>query len=131
MDGDGLLLLAGSLLGSLEGVDLEIFRLDLDLDMGGEIADPIAPFLYRCGIGAADSADGPLDDTLTTLTIINYNLTGTVRKYTSLFPPESTLAAGKNRLTLHEESLLLFFLRVAAEFKCTKYAERKSTGKIR
>jgi hypothetical protein len=110
MDDRSLFLFAGGFLGSLERVDLEIFRLDFNLHVSSEVAYAVTPLFLRCGIGAANPADCSFDDTLTTLAIINYNLTGTVRKYTTLFPPESTLAAGKNRLTLHEESLLLFFL---------------------
>jgi hypothetical protein len=48
---------AGSFLGSLEGVDLRVIDLDLDLDVAGKITDPIAPLFGRCRIGTAYLAD--------------------------------------------------------------------------
>jgi hypothetical protein len=101
-----LLLLSCRFLGSLERVDLEVFGLDLDLDMGCKITYTVKPFLTRRRISAADLSDSPFNYALAPFTIIDYNLTCAVREYTTLFPPESTLDAGKNRLTLHEESLL-------------------------
>jgi len=104
--GAGLFLFSSCFLGSLERVDLEVFSLDLDLDVGCVITDTVQPFLLRSRISATDLSYGTFNYTLTTFTIIDYHLTRTVREYTTLFPPESTLDAGKNRLTLHEESLL-------------------------
>jgi len=101
-----LLLSACRFLGSFERVDLEVFGLDFDLDMGCKITDPVKPLLTRRRISAADLSYSPFDYALTPFTIIDYNLTCAVREYATLFPPESTLDAGKNRLTLHEESLL-------------------------
>src|SRR6185369_5725890 len=101
-----LFLFPGRFLGSFERVDLEVFCLDLDLDMSCKITDTVQPFLLRSRISAADLSYGTFNYTLTTLTVIDYHLTRTIREYATLFPPESTLYAGKNRLTLHEESLL-------------------------
>lgn len=104
--GADLFLFPGCFLGSLERVDLEVFSLDLDLDVGGKIADTVQPFLLRGRISAADLSYGTFNYALTTLAIIYYHLTRTVREYATLFSPESTLYAGKYCLTLHEESLL-------------------------
>jgi hypothetical protein len=120
-----LFFLASCLFGSFEGIDLEVFGLDLDFYMAGKIADAVEPFLFRCRVCTADLADGAHNNPFTALTIINYHLTRTVREYTSLFPPESTLAAGKNCLTLHEESLLSNYLYFIGTFNVA-ILEKKS-----
>jgi hypothetical protein len=100
-----LLLLRDCLLGSLERVDFEVFGLDLDFYVGSKVADTVEPFFVRSGICTADSADAACYYPITPFTIIDYHLARTAREYTPLLPPESTLAARKNRLTLHEENL--------------------------
>jgi hypothetical protein len=73
--GAGLFLFSSRFLGSFERVDLEVFSLDFDLDVGGKITDTVQPFLLRCRISAADLSYGTFNYALTTLTVIDYNLT--------------------------------------------------------
>jgi len=101
----GLFLFAGgSLLGSLERINLGFLALDFDLDMRGEVADSSLPFLFRGGVCAADLADGSFDYPVTPFAVFSDNLTGPSRKDATLLAPESTLLTGQNRLTLHCKS---------------------------
>jgi hypothetical protein len=99
-----LLAAAGSLLGSLEWIDLCIINLDLNLDMAGKITDAVAPFLCRCRIGAAYLADGPGDNAIAPFTIFYHHLAGTASKDTTLLTPKGTLDTWKYCLTLHASS---------------------------
>jgi hypothetical protein len=89
-----LFLACGGLLGCFEGVDLGFFALDLHLHMGRKVTDSALPFLFRGWIGTAYFPYGAFDDPVAPFTIFNYYLTGTLRKYASLFPPESALLTG-------------------------------------
>jgi hypothetical protein len=64
-----------SFFGSLERVDLKIFGLDLNLDVGSKVADAVQPFFLRSRICTAYLADGAVNNSLTTLAIFNNNLT--------------------------------------------------------
>lgn len=96
-----LLLLAGSLLGCLERIDLEFFGLDLNLYMGCEVADSGRPFLHWSGVSAADPANGAVDDSVTPFAILHNGLARAFTENASLFSPESTLGTWEYRLTLH------------------------------
>src|SRR5512137_2117751 len=88
-----LLLLGSSLLGSLEGVDLGFLGLDLHLHMGREVANPHGPFPLGGWVGAADLADGPIDDPLAPLAVLHNGLTGPLCEDAALLPPERALGA--------------------------------------
>ena len=75
---------AGSLLGGLERVDLEVFCLDLDLDMGGKVADAIDPFFGRCRVCAAYLTNCSAYDSVAALAVFNNWLAGTLWKNTTL-----------------------------------------------
>ena len=70
-----LLLGACCFLGSLERVDLEVFCLDLNLDVSCKITDTVQPFLLRGRIRATYFSDSPFNYALTPFTIICNNLT--------------------------------------------------------
>ena len=101
-----LFLCAGCLLGSFEGVDLKVFSLDLNFDVGCKVADTVGPLFSRCGVGAAYLTDGAADDPITAVTVFYDNLTGTFGEYTPAFCHKGTLGTGKYGLTLHSFILL-------------------------
>jgi hypothetical protein len=102
----GLLLLATArcLLGCFEGVDLDVFGFDLDLDMGGKVAETTHPLHFGSGVGAADTADGAVDNPIAAFTVFDDGLAGAVHKDATLFSPKRTLFAGEYSLTLHDDS---------------------------
>ncbi len=96
-----LLFGTGSFFGSFERVDLGVINLDIDFDVGGKVADSADPFLGRRWISAANLTDRAGHYALAPFTVFGYSLTGTIRKYTPLFPPKGTLGTCKYGLTLH------------------------------
>ena len=65
-----LLAAAGCFFGGLERVHLGIIDLDLNLDVGGKVADTILPFFCWSWICIAYLADGSGDNTFATLTVL-------------------------------------------------------------
>ena len=119
---------AGSLFGSLEGVDLEVFNLDLNLDVGSEVADAVGPFFGRCRIGAADLTDGAGDDPFTPFTVFYDGLTGTFGKYTTLVYPKRYTRYLQVRFDT-ASFFLLQYDSAKTEVNCSNFEKKKSTPK--
>jgi hypothetical protein len=96
-----LFLFGRSLLGRLEGVDPDVFGLDFQLLVGGEIAETRHPLLLGSGSYGADGTDGPFYDALASLTLLDDEPAGMILESTAIFRPKGTLGTGKNSLTLH------------------------------
>jgi hypothetical protein len=96
-----LLLLGGSFLGGLEGVDFRVYALDFHLAVGSQIAKTAGPLAGRRRSGRADLTDGALGNAITPLTLFDDGLAGVTFENATTFCPEGTLGTGKNRLALH------------------------------
>jgi hypothetical protein len=96
-----LFLFGRSLLGRLEGVDPDVFGLDFQLLVGGEIAETRHPLLLGSRGYGTDGANGPFDDAITALALLDDEPAGMVLESTAAFSPKGTLGTGKNSLTLH------------------------------
>ena len=101
-----LLLTAGRFLRCLERVDLGFDALEVDLLVGGEVAQATFPLLLGGRGDRANLANRSLDNAIAALAFVDYLLAAVAFKNTTFFGPEGALGTGKNGLTLHGLGLL-------------------------
>ena len=88
-------------LGSCERVDLDVFDLNFNFPVRGEVAETARPFLCRGRGRETDRTDGAFGDMITTLAHFDHVLAAAAFTYATVLTQESTFNTGKNCMTLH------------------------------